>query len=138
MMDILMSETCWAHKKWNKIASDIKLVFYSSTITTMHGAINIRLMFLYLKFCLIYEMEKWVFQMEVCQEHCTSFILLCSSRKKYSYITECRIVFEVLQSIKRDRKFQYPHTVIKGNIPSYFNKLVLLLFLILFPWRILH
>ena len=30
MMDILMSETRWAHK-WNKIASDIKLVFYSST-----------------------------------------------------------------------------------------------------------
>ena len=32
MMDILMSETCWAHKTWNNIASDIKLVFYSSTI----------------------------------------------------------------------------------------------------------
>ena len=31
MMNILMSETCWEHKKWNKIASDIKLVFYSST-----------------------------------------------------------------------------------------------------------
>jgi len=30
MMDILMSETCWAHKKWNKIASANKLVFYSS------------------------------------------------------------------------------------------------------------
>ena len=43
MMDILMSETCWAHKKWNKIVSDIKLVFYSSTITMMHGPINIRL-----------------------------------------------------------------------------------------------
>jgi len=42
MLDILMSETCWAHKKWNKIASDIKLVFYSSTITMMHGPINIR------------------------------------------------------------------------------------------------
>ena len=41
-MDILMSEICWAHKKWNKIASDIKLVFYSSTITMMHGPINIR------------------------------------------------------------------------------------------------
>ena len=27
MMDILMSETCCARKKWNKIASDIKLVF---------------------------------------------------------------------------------------------------------------
>jgi len=32
MMDILMSEICWVHKKWNEIASDIKLVFYSSTI----------------------------------------------------------------------------------------------------------
>jgi len=42
MMDILTSETCRAHKKWNKIASDIKLVFYSSTITMMHGPINIR------------------------------------------------------------------------------------------------
>ena len=41
MMDILISETCWAHKKWNKIASDIKLVFYCSTITMMHGPINI-------------------------------------------------------------------------------------------------
>ena len=30
MMDILMSEICWVHKKWNKIASDIKLVFYPS------------------------------------------------------------------------------------------------------------
>ena len=34
MIDILMSETCWAHKKWNKIASDIKLVFYSSAFKT--------------------------------------------------------------------------------------------------------
>ena len=33
MMDILMSETYWAHKKWNKIASDIKLVFYSSPLS---------------------------------------------------------------------------------------------------------
>ena len=30
-MDILMSETCWAHNKWNKIASDLKFVFHSST-----------------------------------------------------------------------------------------------------------
>ena len=41
MMDKLMSETCWAQKKWNKTASDIKLVFHSSTITMMHGPINI-------------------------------------------------------------------------------------------------
>jgi len=39
---VLMSETPWAHKKWNKIANDIKLVFYSSTITMTHGPINIR------------------------------------------------------------------------------------------------
>jgi len=38
MMDILMSETCWAHKKCNKIASDIKLVFYSSTVTKLISA----------------------------------------------------------------------------------------------------
>jgi len=38
MMDILMSETCWAHKKWNKIASDIKLVFYSSTTSKVPSA----------------------------------------------------------------------------------------------------
>jgi len=30
MMAILMSEICWVYKNWNKIASDIKLVFYSS------------------------------------------------------------------------------------------------------------
>jgi len=32
MMDILMSETCWAHTKWNRISSHIKLVFYSSNM----------------------------------------------------------------------------------------------------------
>ena len=32
-MDILMFETCGVHKKWNKIASNIKVVFYSSTNT---------------------------------------------------------------------------------------------------------
>ena len=33
---ILMSETCWAHNKWNKIASDIKLVFHSSAIASLN------------------------------------------------------------------------------------------------------
>ena len=41
VMDILMSETRWSHKKWNKVASDIKFVFYSSIITMIHGPINI-------------------------------------------------------------------------------------------------
>jgi len=39
MMDILMSEVCWAHKKWNKITSDIKLFFYSSTLCTFANVI---------------------------------------------------------------------------------------------------
>ena len=30
---VLMSETCWVHKKWNKIGIDFKLVFYSSRFT---------------------------------------------------------------------------------------------------------
>ena len=38
MMGILMFETCWAHKRWNKIASDIKLVFHSSTISSFFFA----------------------------------------------------------------------------------------------------
>jgi len=37
MMDILMCETCWAHEKWNKIASDTKLVFYSWTMTNSNS-----------------------------------------------------------------------------------------------------
>jgi len=44
MMDILMSETCWAHNKWNKIASVIKLVFHSSTVSVKseHDAVEAR------------------------------------------------------------------------------------------------
>ena len=42
MVDILMSETCWAYKKWSKIVSDIKLVFHSLNITMMNVPINIR------------------------------------------------------------------------------------------------
>jgi len=45
MMDILMSETSWAHKKWNKIASDIKLVFYFSTIRNFVACAFIRLLY---------------------------------------------------------------------------------------------
>ena len=42
MMDILVSEICWV--KWNKIASDIMLVYYASNITMMHSPINIKCM----------------------------------------------------------------------------------------------
>ena len=39
-MDILMSETCWAHNKWNKIARDIKLVFHSSKIRNIQHTVG--------------------------------------------------------------------------------------------------
>ena len=42
-ISLLMCSTCWAHKKWNKIASDIKLVFYSSSnVTTLRLLISSR------------------------------------------------------------------------------------------------
>ena len=40
-MDILMSETCWAHNKWNKIASDIKLVFHLSLSVCLSVCLSI-------------------------------------------------------------------------------------------------
>ena len=41
MMDILMSETCWAHKKWNKNSKWHQVGLLFSAITMMHGPINI-------------------------------------------------------------------------------------------------
>jgi len=41
MMGIVVPETRWAYKKYNKITSGIKLVFYSLVITMMHGPVNI-------------------------------------------------------------------------------------------------
>jgi len=35
MMDILISQIRWVHKKWNKIASDIRFVFYSSSYLSL-------------------------------------------------------------------------------------------------------
>jgi len=53
MMDILMSETCWAHKKWNKIASDIKLVFYFSLSITGYSVAQQCVAFGTLRFSLL-------------------------------------------------------------------------------------
>ena len=42
MMGIVVPETCWAYKKYNKIINGVYLVSYSSVITMMHFPINIR------------------------------------------------------------------------------------------------
>ena len=72
MMDILMSETCWEHKKWNKIASDMKLVFYSSAITMMHGPINIRFT----------ELNNWVYSLH-------PSVIITNRRKIEQYTEWC-------------------------------------------------
>ena len=41
MVGIVVPETFWAYKKYNKIISDICWFFYSSVITMMHGPANI-------------------------------------------------------------------------------------------------
>ena len=38
---LIVQETCWARKKWNKIASDIKLVVHSSKWCTLIGYIQV-------------------------------------------------------------------------------------------------
>jgi hypothetical protein len=62
-MDTLMSETCSAHKKLNKIANDIKLVFYSSTIlrhvpTIPDQAPNTKYNLMYIGPCIIVMVEE--------------------------------------------------------------------------------
>jgi len=42
MIDILMSETCWAHKKWNKIVTSSRSFILQLSITMMHSPINIK------------------------------------------------------------------------------------------------
>ena len=69
-MDVLMSETCWAHNKWNKIASGIKLVFHSSNSTKLTVNYNpphpnylpidtVPLCPLSQEFCYIYSLNMW-------------------------------------------------------------------------------
>jgi len=42
MMGIVVSETCWAYKKYNKNNKWHLVGFYSSFITMMHGPTNIK------------------------------------------------------------------------------------------------
>jgi len=93
IMDILMSETYWVHKKWNKIASDIKLVFYSSTITKMHGPINIRFTSFFISF------SDWQYSSYVNLNLCTS---------SYS-------IFAEFSTFKFFRPFLTIHYVIAGK-----------------------
>ena len=40
MMGVVVPETCWAYKKYNKISSGMYSVLYSSDIATMHGPVS--------------------------------------------------------------------------------------------------
>jgi len=88
MMDILMSETCRAHKKWNKITSDIKLVFYSSTITMMHGPVNIRFG--------VKHRESYFNNTERCRSSIRMYFYVSNVRLYYEGI--CHVLFNLLVS----------------------------------------
>jgi len=90
IMDIFMSETFWAHKKWNKIASDINLVFYSSTITMMHGPINIR----YTEISLIF--RSYETYGESCKIHSFFVSMQCSFMQR---------IFMVYACVRKNAKF---------------------------------
>ena len=137
MMDILLSETCWAHKKWNKIASDIKLVFYSSTITMMCSPINIRFTCRKSK-CFTFMAQHWsdVPAMAVVVHSCVSYSMstintypyfkyLINRSRPYNIIThrimecfcgayylltpQCRVLLEKLTGLQLVRKFPTFH-----------------------------
>jgi len=75
MMDILMSETCWAHKKWNEIASDIKLFLLFFNITMMHGPINISFYYCLVPFfCNGIWTEMWCIQIPCIHKFCTCHV----------------------------------------------------------------
>ena len=99
MMDILMSETCWAHKKWNKIASDIKLVFHSSTISARSCNICTYYIMLHSRtwlgklivshlenYCAFYGTQRLIIMFTVCT-NCLSWARLIQFTPSYS--TSC-------------------------------------------------
>ena len=43
MMDILMSETCWAHKKWNKNSKWHQVGLLFASLFCIYNAVNVRL-----------------------------------------------------------------------------------------------
>ena len=82
MMDILISETCWAHKKWNKIASDIKLVFHSSTAQTKLFLYNTH------RFCRNRQMKSQIYSEMHRMEAATGTIIRVSCNKHVMYCTD--------------------------------------------------
>ena len=62
-IDILMPETCWAHNKWNKIASDIKLVFHSSNENVIR----------FLLISLVFWWQLHYFNLDCCGNKCLYF-----------------------------------------------------------------
>ena len=100
MMDILMSETCWAHKKWNKLASDIKLVFYPSTITMMHGPINIRFVSLFICFPKCLRIAPFIL-LYVCNLSTKSLLYSDIRYTKYLKSVTCSIILSFKNSKRR-------------------------------------
>ena len=120
MMDILMSETCWAHKKWNNIASDIQLVFYSSTATMMHCQINIRFTY---EFCCL---RGWFVY------HIFHILLVLWLS---TFRGSCIVIYAYNKS-QRDARFL--KCIWESTFSNTFEKLYLIKYFIKYIWEIVH
>ena len=122
MMDILMSETCWAHKKWSKIASDIKLVFYSSTRKSSLVRLHLQAPSIRFSFCNS-------FIMYVSHIQCALFRLLQSTHTGCNYNLGFRLKRRCLSvHLLWHLYFEGKHCQNRGNviitITQYRKKLV--------------
>ena len=100
MMDILMSETCWAHKKWNKIASDIKLVFHSSTSTFL---------------CLFILHLIYVFMFVLCCLRHFMLMPCCTSSIPYAYVTPHHLHFYMIPEFQFYKQHDFRHKILAHN-----------------------
>jgi len=121
LLMILMSETCWTHKKWNKIASDIKLVFSTSTITMMHGPTNIRQQFRISLFLSTTNQPIWTKHVKVFLHHMPQFyIQFHKSNKQYSnkqYSTQPVMIIRRMNENK-PRKWTEKYYLYALELPS--------------------
>ena len=122
--------TCWIHKKWNKIASDIKLVFYSSTITVMHGPINIKPAFIVSCYICIHQFwrnlvqpitilpwrvsSQWVYLVSVSRTYCCDVAMLDVGTENVSIELPSRLLVSV--NLHPGHPLQHNNSSSKGYI----------------------
>ena len=92
-MDILMSETCWAHNNSNKITSDIKLVFHSSAILSVcsYSCVSYPAR-KWFRFCAVFYCHLWTVWLCHIFPHCLANVARFSEKKIIGY-KMCVLIF---------------------------------------------